>query len=249
MGVRSKIEWTSVTWNPFTGCTKVSMGCANCYAERFAIRLMKAGHPKYRNGFKFTVHRDIFDFPLKLKKPRLIFVNSMSDLFHEEADFETIAELFEVMNRADWHIYQVLTKRANRLLEFSKQYSNLFKPHIWIGVTVEHFKYKYRIDMLRQVPAKIRFISAEPLLSSLLYPDGKLDLSGISWIIVGAESGPRARPMDEAWVREIRDEAMRQGVAFFYKQNVVNGRKVSLPELDGRRWNEFPMEIGIKNFL
>ena len=242
MAARSKIEWTHRTWNPVTGCSKVSPGCANCYAERFALRLQKMGNPRYRNGFKVTLHYDLLDLPLRWKKPSMIFVNSMSDLFHEDVPDEFIMKVFEVMNKAHWHIFQVLTKRSKRLLELSPKLN--WTPNIWMGVSVELKQYYSRIHDLKRTGAKVKFLSCEPLLGPL--PD--MPLEGIDWVIVGGESGPNARPIKEEWVLDILQQCRRHGVAFFFKQwggvhKWKNGR-----EINGKEYNEFPKsarELGI----
>ena len=196
MAVNSKIEWTESTWNPTTGCTKISDGCQNCYAEKMAKRLHAMGNKRYKNGFKLTLHYDLIDLPLRWKKPRLVFVNSMSDLFHEDMPFEFIEQVFQTMQKARQHIFQVLTKRANRLIELAPYLP--WSSNIWQGVTVENGKVLNRINQLRKVPATVRFISFEPLIG----PISKLDLRGIHWVIVGGESGPRARLMKAEWVRD-----------------------------------------------
>ena len=235
MGDRAAIEWTDATWNPTTGCTKVSPGCKNCYAELLARRLKRMGNPKYKNGFKFTVHPDALDLPLNWTEPRKIFVNSMSDLFHESMPEYYLDMCFMVMKKADWHIYQILTKRPERMLAYSRKLGQV-PSHIWLGTSVEMGLYKRRIDVLRKVPARIRFISFEPLIG----PVGSVDLSGISWAIVGGESGPNHRPIKPEWVREIRNQCKRQGVAFFFKQwgGVTHNAGGRL--LDSREWNEYP---------
>ena len=235
MGPKSKIEWTEATWNPSTGCTKVSAGCKNCYAERTAVRLKLAGAPKYRRGFEFTIHPDALDIPMRWKRSRLIFVNSMSDLFHEEMPDTFLADIFDVTEQADWHIYQILTKRPERMLEFTVEHGRI-PNHVWAGVTVEEAAYKNRIDVLRKVPCKIRFVSFEPLIG----PVGKLDLSTISWGIVGGESGPNHRPMRAEWAGHIRDECLAQNVAFFFKQWGGAHPKSGGRILDGRIWDEYP---------
>ena len=199
MAENSSIEWTESTWNPLTGCTKISPGCKHCHAERMALRLKAMGQPNYANGFDLALHENALELPLKWKKPQTIFVNSMSDLFHKDVPVEFITKTFDVMRRADWHNFQVLTKRPDRLLELSPQLP--WKPHIWMGVSVETADYTFRIDHLRQTGAMVKFLSLEPLLGPL----PGLNLRGIDWVIVGGESGPGARPMDPAWVLEIRN--------------------------------------------
>jgi len=235
MADKSFIEWTNSTWNVVTGCDKVSPGCKNCYAERYAKRLQKMGVKKYQSGFKLRLHPDVMSYPLELKQPRMIFVNSMSDLFHEKIPFEFIKQVFGIMEKACWHKFQILTKRSARLTEFSGYYGK-FPKNVWIGVSVETAQYKSRIDDLRKVNAKVHFLSLEPLLGSL----GGLDLHDIEWVITGGESGFNFRECRIEWVREIRDQCIRSDVPFFFKQwggitSKANGR-----ELDGRIWNQFP---------
>jgi len=212
MGEKSAIEWTDATWNPVTGCTKVSPGCKFCYAERFAARLQAMGNPRYRNGFAVTLHPDQLTLPLRWAQPRRIFVNSMSDLFHEGVPEAFIAQVFEVMARAQWHIFQLLTKRAARVAELALRLP--WPSNVWQGVSVENARYTWRIASLQPVPAAMRFLSVEPLLG----PIPHLPLEGIDWVIVGGESGPCHRPMDPRWVREIRDQCLAAGVPFFFKQ-------------------------------
>jgi protein gp37 len=241
MSEKSTIEWTDASWNPSTGCTEVSPGCDHCYARTFAERFRGVkGHP-YAQGFDLRLWPARLEYPVKWKAPRRIFVNSMSDLLHKDVPDAFILEVFRTMTeRAPWHIYQVLTKRPSRLtntglLSDILSIAGAWPSHIWLGVSVETNAYRWRIEKLRSVPAPIRFLSCEPLLGPL-----DLDLSGIGWVIAGAESGHGARPMDEDWVRGIRDQCAAAGVAFFYKQNAVQGRKIPLPELDGTVWRQFP---------
>lgn len=231
---QSKIEWTDSSWNPVTGCTKISPGCAHCYAERLAKRLKAMGQPNYRNGFRVTLHKSALKLPLSWRKPRRIFVNSMSDLFHKEVSAEFICQVFSVMQQASQHMFQVLTKRSGRLVQLA---SNLPWPdNVWMGVSVENAKYAHRMDDLRRTKASVKFVSLEPLLGAL----PQLDLTGIDWVIVGGESGPGARPMDESWVRDIRDQCLSAGVPLFFKQwGGVNKKKMGR-ELDGRHWDEYP---------
>lgn len=235
MGDKSAIQWTDATWNPSTGCSKVSPGCRNCYAERLSSRLKRMGNPKYRSGFRFTLHPDALDVPLKWKKPRKIFVNSMSDLFHESMPDEYLVKCFEIMEKADWHIYQVLTKRPERMLAFTKKYGKV-SDHIWLGTSVELDLYKKRIDILRKVPSRIRFVSFEPLLG----PIGEVNLKGISWAIVGGESGPYFRDVKMGWIKEIQEQCAQQNVAFFFKQWGGKTPKARGRLLDGKEWNEYP---------
>ena len=234
MAFSSAIEWTNATWNPVTGCSKVSSGCLNCYAERMARRLKAMGSLNYANGFQVSLHEHMLSLPLKWRIPRMIFVNSMGDLFHEEVPLRFIKQVFNVMNEASWHRFQVLTKRSQRLAELGPYLE--WGINIWIGVTVENLDTMYRIDHLLSVQAHTRFLSCEPLLGPL--PD--LDLTGIDWVIVGGESGPGARPMEKEWVHEIREACLRYGVPFFFKQwGGANKRKAGRL-LDGRTWDEMP---------
>lgn len=234
VATQSNIEWTETTWNPLTGCNKVSPGCKHCYAERMAKRLKAMGQPNYRNGFELTLHDSVVDHPRSWKKPRLVFVNSMSDLFHKDVPIEFISRVFATMRDCPQHRFQVLTKRADRLSEVSGQLE--WPENIWMGVSVETEKYKSRIDRLRSVPAHVRFLSVEPLLGSL----GKLKLDGIHWVIVGGESGPGARSMDPSWVIDIRNQCVEAGVAFFFKQWGGVRKDLTGRELEGRYWDEMP---------
>jgi len=235
MSNNSSIEWTESTWNPVTGCTKVSPGCKHCYAERMAKRLKAMGQPNYVNGFTLTLHEKVLDLPLKWKKPRMIFVNSMSDLFHEEVPEWFIEKAFDVMRRAHWHQFQVLTKRSERLLELSPTIA--WPDNVWMGVSVECLDYVARIDDLRETGANIKFVSFEPLLGPLV----ELKLRGIDWAIVGGESGPKARPMERQWVMDIKAQCQREGVPFFFKQWGGKNKKKSGRLLEGRTWDEFPL--------
>ena len=234
MASNSKIEWTETTWNPVTGCSKVSSGCLNCYAERMAHRLHAMGNPNYRNGFDVTLHPHLLDAPLTWKRPRMIFVNSMSDLFHEEVPIEFIQAVFATMERAHWHTFQILTKRSRRLVELGDLLS--WPPNVWMGVSVEDMDVTSRVDDLRSVGAEVRFLSLEPLLGPL----SALNLDGIHWVIVGGESGPGARPMDPDWVVNIRDQCDAVGVPFFFKQWGGVFKKRNGRQLDGRTWDELP---------
>jgi protein gp37 len=236
MATNSHIEWTDATWNPVTGCTKISPGCKHCYAERLAERLRAMGQRNYRNGFDLTLQPQMLELPLRWKTPKRIFVNSMSDLFHQDVSTAYIQRVFDVMNRAHWHQYQVLTKRSERVLELTGELP--WSPQIWMGVSVETEKYKYRIDDLRKTDAHVKFLSLEPLLGSL----GKLNLRGIDWAIVGGESGPGARLVDSAWVTEIRDQCVRAGVAFFFKQWGGVQKKKTGRTLEGRTWDQMPTD-------
>ena len=234
MGSKSSIEWTESTWNPVTGCTKISDGCKHCYAERMALRFQSMGQPNYVNGFKVTLHEQMLELPLKWKKPQMIFVNSMSDLFHEDVPADFIYRVFDIMQQAHWHTFQVLTKRAERLQELSPQLP--WNDNIWMGVTVENEKYVSRIDNLRRTGAKIKFVSFEPLLSEIT----ELDLTGIDWAIVGGESGPGARPMEEDWVHEIRQQCLENNVPFFFKQWGGTNKKKAGRTLLGQTWDSMP---------
>jgi protein gp37 len=233
---KSKIEWTESTWNPVTGCTKISSGCLNCYAERMAKRLKAMKIASYKNGFDVTLHPEPSTMykPLQWKVPQMIFVNSMSDLFHDKVPLEFIQRIFSVMNKAPWHTYQILTKRAERLAELSD--SLIWKPHIWMGVTVEGGDFKHRIDNLRNTQAHVKFLSMEPLIDSV----GILDLHDIDWVIVGGESGPGARTMKKEWVIEIQQQCIEQNVPFFFKQWGGINKKRTGRVLDGRTWDEMP---------
>lgn len=234
MASNSAIEWTESTWNPITGCTKISPGCKHCYAERMALRLQAMGQANYAQGFKLTLQPHALDLPLRWKRPQTIFVNSMSDLFHDEVPVSFILQVFDVMHRAHWHQFQVLTKRSERLLELAPRLP--WEPNIWMGVSVEHEKYAYRIDHLRATNAYVKFLSLEPLLGPLKH----LSLCGIDWVIVGGESGPLARPMDEAWVTDIRNQCQRMGVPFFFKQWGGVHKKKAGRLFEGRTWDELP---------
>jgi protein gp37 len=243
MADKSSIEWTNTTWNVVTGCDKVSSGCKNCYAERYAKRLQKMGIRKYRYGFKLTFHPDTMDYPLRLKEPKMIFVNSMSDLFHEKISFDFIVKVFEIIKKAYWHQFQILTKRNQRLREFGNYYGP-FPDNIWIGVSVEAALYKERINDLKEVDANIHFLSLEPLLGKL----GKLDLDDIEWVIAGGESGFGFRECKPEWVREIRDQCVKANVPFFFKQWGGITSKSKGRELDSKLWNEFP-KLNAKQFI
>jgi len=231
---QSSIEWTESTWNPLKGCTKISPGCKFCYAERMAKRLQGMGQPRYANGFKLTLHEDVLELPLSWKKPQLIFVNSMSDMFHEDVPARFIHKMFGVMRRASWHQFQVLTKRAERLREMSPSID--WPGNVWMGVSVERHEFVCRIDDLRKTGAAVKFVSLEPLLGPL----PKLDLRGIDWVIVGGESGPGARPMEEDWVLEIMAHCRKARVPFFFKQWGGFNKKRAGRLLQGRTWDELP---------
>jgi protein gp37 len=234
MSTNSRIEWTESTWNPVTGCTKIRPGCSHCYAERMARRLHAMRQANYRNGFKLTIHPHTVSLPLHWKKPQLIFVNSMSDLFHVQTPHDFILDIFKTMNRAYWHIYQILTKRAEQLTKIDE--SLAWADNIWMGVTVETDNFAHRIDHLRKSTAKHKFISFEPLLKSI----GKINLEGMDWVIVGGESGPGARPMKKEWVTEIRDQCLDAGIPFFFKQWGGVRKKLNGKLLEGIEWTQKP---------
>jgi len=234
MGLNSAIEWTGSTWNPVTGCTKISPGCQHCYAERMAWRLKGMGQPNYAKGFEVALHPAALSLPLTWKKSQMIFVNSMSDLFHVEVPLEFIRRVFDVMRRARWHQYQILTKRAERLAELDRLLS--WPPNVWMGVTVESAHYVRRTDHLRGTGAAIKFLSLEPLLGPL----PGLNLEGIDWVVLGGESGPGARPMNPDWVTDIREQCLRAGVPFFFKQWGGFHKKKAGRLLEGRTWDQMP---------
>ncbi len=234
MATRSRIEWTESTWNPLTGCTKISPGCKNCYAERMAKRLHAMAQPNYANGFKLTLHEHVLEMPLHWKKPQIIFVNSMSDLFHKDVPLAFIKNVFDVMRRAHWHTFQVLTKRSERLRELNHELE--WPKNVWMGVSVENRDYKFRIDHLRETNAQIKFLSLEPLLG----PIANINLDGMDWVIVGGESGPRARPIVEEWVVEIKNQCVIAHVPFFFKQWGGVNKKKNGRVLLGRTWDQLP---------
>lgn len=235
MAANSAIEWTESTWNPVTGCTKISHGCTHCYAERMAIRLKAMGQKNYVNGFQVTLHPHALNIPLKWKSPHMIFVNSMGDLFHNEVPFSFIQQVFDVMNNTDRHRFQILTKRAERLADLAPSLN--WTENIWMGVTVESAAYLYRLDYLRKVPAAVRFLSLEPLLSPI--PD--MDLAKIDWVIVGGESGPGARPMNKSWVIDIQQQCRDAKIPFFFKQWGGVNKKKSGRSLDGKMYSGMPI--------
>lgn len=234
MAQGSGIEWTESTWNPVTGCTKISPGCKHCYAERMAERLQTMGQQNYRNGFSLTLQPHMLELPLRWKKPQTIFVNSMSDLFHKDVPLTYIERVFDVMRRAHWHRFQVLTKRSERLSELNPKLK--WTPNIWMGVSVESDNYRPRIDDLRSTSSLVKFLSLEPLLGPL----PNLNLTGIDWVIVGGESGPKARAMDPAWAKDLRDQCRRAKVPFFFKQWGGKNKKQAGRVLEGRTWNQMP---------
>jgi protein gp37 len=241
LAANSSIEWTEITWNPVTGCTKVSPGCKHCYAERMAKRLKAMGQPRYANGFRVTLQHDLVSLPLTWRKPRLVFVNSMSDLFHEQVPDDFIIKCFQTMNMARQHTFQILTKRPERVLELSEVLE--WSSNIWMGTSVENSDYQSRSKMLARIPASVRFLSVEPLLG----PIPKLPLRGIHWVIVGGESGPGARPMKAKWVQEIRDNCKAAKVPFFFKQWGGVQKKSTGRVLDGQTWDQMPIAYGVKN--
>ncbi len=234
MANNSSIEWTEATWNPVTGCTKVSPGCKFCYAERMARRLQAMGTENYRNGFRLTLQPRMLELPLTWTKPRLIFVNSMSDLFHDRVPLDYIQRVFEVMRKASWHTFQVLTKRSERLAELSPKLD--WPSNVWMGVSVENEDYVSRIDDLRLTSATVKFLSLEPLLGPL----PNLKLPNIDWVIVGGESGPGARTMEEFWVTDIRDQCVSANVPFFFKQWGGFNKKRAGRILQGQTWDQLP---------
>jgi protein gp37 len=236
---QSRIEWTESTWNPLTGCTKISPGCKHCYAERMAKRLQAMGQANYTNGFELTIHQHVLEKPLDWKTPQFIFVNSMSDLFHKNVPLEFIQRTFDVMKRAHWHKFQILTKRSERLAELNEHLE--WADNIWMGVSVENKDYIYRIDDLRKTGANVKFLSIEPLLG----PMPKLNLKGINWVIVGGESGPGARPLERQWVVSIRDQCKKALIPFFFKQWGGVQKKRAGRLLDGRTWDEMPIEMNL----
>lgn len=234
MADHSAIEWTEATWNPVTGCDKVSPGCAHCYAETFAERWRGIpGHP-YEQGFDLRLWPERMELPLRWQRPRRIFVNSMSDLFHEDIPEEFITQVFDTMVRADWHVFQILTKRPQRLAELAPRLP--WPENVWMGVTIENNRWVGRADLLRCVPSAVRFISAEPLLSAL--PD--LDLNGLDWLIAGGESGHKHRPPKLEWFLDLRDRCIAENVAFFFKQWGGRTPKAGGRVLDGCEWSEMP---------
>jgi protein gp37 len=239
MGAKSAIEWTESTWNPLTGCTKISPGCKNCYAERMAKRLKAMGQRNYKHGFNLTLHDRALELPMRWRLPQVIFVNSMSDLFHKDVPPEFILKVFDVMARTPWHQYQVLTKRSKRLREMNRRLP--WADQIWMGVSVETDKYIQRIDDLCRTEANVKFLSLEPLLGPL----PNLDLSLIDWVIVGGESGPGSRTMHEDWVLDIRDQCNKAEVPFFFKQWGGVNKKKAGRLLQGRTWSQMPSRRAI----
>jgi protein gp37 len=235
----SQIEWTEATWNPVTGCSKVSAGCKNCYAERMAFRLKAMGKPQYINGFDLTLQPGALDAPLRWRKSRTIFVNSMSDLFHKDVGLDFTKRVFDVMNRCPQHTFQILTKRPQIAACLASDLT--WTPNIWMGTSVENQKVAHRVEELSHIPAHVRFLSVEPLLGPL----PNLPLGGVHWVIVGGESGPHAREMKADWAREIRDQCLKMGVPFFFKQWGGVNKKRAGRDLDGRAWDEMPAHKAI----
>lgn len=233
----TKIEWTDITWNPITGCSPISDGCKHCYAIRMANRLKAMGIKRYRNGFKVTMHPDLLDEPFKWKKQRLVFVNSMGDLFHEDIPLDFIVKVFETMTQANHHIFQILTKRSTRMAEIAP--SLPWTDNIWLGVTIESDKYTYRLDNLIKTKAVTKFISLEPMLS----PVNNLSIDEVDWVIVGGESGPQARAIEKDWALAVRDLCNANGTPFFFKQWGGRNKKKAGRMLEGRTWEEFPDSI------
>jgi protein gp37 len=241
MASQSSIEWTESTWNPLTGCTKVSLGCQNCYAERMAKRLKAMGQHNYESGFNLSFHENSVELPLHWKSPQMIFVNSMSDLFHEDVPIDFIVRVFMIMRQASWHTFQILTKRSARLVDLDHELP--WSENIWMGVSVETNDYSFRIDNLRKTHSKHKFLSLEPLLGPMM----DLNLVDIDWVIVGGESGPKSRPIEINWVREIRDQCLNKNVAFFFKQWGGTNKKKAGRNLDGQIWDQLPTGIYIKS--
>jgi protein gp37 len=234
MALNSAIEWTGSTWNPITGCSKISPGCQHCYAERMANRLQAMGQPNYKNGFKVTLQEKMLNLPLYWRKPQTVFVNSMGDLFHEDIPVTFLLAVFNIMRRAHWHTFQILTKRSQRLAELNSIID--WPPNVWMGVTIENTEYRHRAEHLRSTGARIKFLSLEPLLGPIFY----LDLTSIDWVIVGGESGPGARRIEKEWVVDLREQCQYAGVPFFFKQWGGTNRKKTGRLLDGRTWDELP---------
>lgn len=241
MATTTTIEWTDATWNPVTGCTKISPGCDHCYAERFSERFRGVPEHPFEHGFDLTLRAERLRQPLGWKTPKMVFVNSMSDLFHKDVPHPFVDQVFDTMERADWHIFQILTKRSSLMRDYiNARYSDRSAPaHIWLGTSVEDGARKSRVRHMQQMRAAVRFLSVEPLIGPL----GAVDLRGISWVIVGGESGPRARPMQLEWVREVRDQCTAAGVAFFFKQWGGIRPKSGGRELDGQEWNQLPFDL------
>lgn len=243
MALKSSIEWTESTWNPLTGCTKISPGCKNCYAERMSKRLQSMKVENYKNGFELTIHNHVLNHPLAWKRPQMIFVNSMSDLFHKDVPIEFILSVFDVMRKANWHIFQLLTKRPERLSEINQLID--WPDNVWMGTSVENQDYVNRIDFLRESDAFIKFLSLEPLIG----PIDKIDLGKIDWVIVGGESGPKSRPMKMEWVVKLKELCKTQDVPFFFKQWGGFNKKKNGRLLEGKTWDEYPLKADLTNFF
>ncbi|OGA43743.1 MAG: hypothetical protein A3G25_07785 [Betaproteobacteria bacterium RIFCSPLOWO2_12_FULL_63_13] len=234
MPTKSNIEWTEVTWNPVTGCTKISQGCKHCYAERMAKRLTAMGAERYRNGFEVTLHPDLVDLPRRWRQPRVVFVNSMSDLFHDDVPLAYIQRVFATMRDCPHHTFQILTKRSDRLAQFAPLLQ--WPANVWMGVSVEDARVRHRIADLQATPAQVRFLSLEPMIGPL----DDLPLQGIHWVIVGGESGPRARPMQKEWVRSVLRQCRVAKVSFFFKQWGGVRKDLTGRALNGRTYDEMP---------
>ena len=234
---KTKIEWTESSWNPITGCSKISDGCLNCYAEKMALRLKAMGTKGYENGFEVTLQNHQLERPLKLKKPQMIFVNSMSDIFHEKVPQDYILKIFETMNKADWHIFQVLTKRPERLEELREKIT--WTKNIWLGTTIESNKYIDRVKFIKETQANIKFISFEPLIDSVK----DIDIDGIDWVIVGGESGSGSRVIKKEWIYEIKEKCDKLNIPFFFKQWGGTNKKKSGRLLDGKIYDEMPLSF------
>ncbi len=243
MSEQTSIEWTDSTWNPVTGCQKISPGCKNCYAARLAPRLKAMGNPRYAHGFEVTLHHDLVELPLRWAKPKKIFVNSMSDLFHDEVPQSFIQAVFSTISVAGHHTFQLLTKRPERALEMADDLP--WPTNLWMGVSVENPDYLYRVDTLRHIPAQTRFLSLEPLIEAIPH----ISLEEIDWVIAGGESGPGARKIEEEWVRSIRDQCDEAGVRFFFKQWGGTNKKRSGRMLDDRTWDDFPRAKPLRSTL
>lgn len=239
MAQNSTIEWTESTWNPVTGCTKVSSGCKNCYAERLALRLQAMGNRNYKNGFSVTMHHHALGIPLRWKKPKMVFVNSMSDLFHSEVTLDFIEIIFQVIERTPQHTYQVLTKRSERLIEIQEKLR--WPDNLWLGISIENEECSYRVNHLVNTNAQVKFISFEPLIG----PVDSVQLKGIDWVIVGGESGPGARPMKQEWVDKIKIECQKKDIPFFFKQWGGFNKKKNGRVLDGKTWDEMPRVLAV----
>lgn len=243
MANKSSIEWTESTWNPITGCSKLSPGCKNCYAERMAKRLQRIGVERYKNAFELTLHPDVLELPLSWRTPKVIFVNSMSDLFHEKVPLSFIQKTFSIMKEAHWHTFQILTKRSERLQLLAPMIE--WPKNVWMGVSIESQRYVYRIDHLRTVPSAVRFLSIEPLISRI----NEMNLKNIDWLIVGGESGPRARKLEEEWVIHIKDICDKHKVPFFFKQWGGTKKSKNGRVLLGKTWDDMPIAKNPKRRL